>query len=249
MAIACETSPSSSSVVMNSADILFIVAHPDDVARSFGGTAALLAERHRLHVVCASQGERGYAWSGTGIRPPDHSLGARRAAEERAACDLLGSSLEFLGLIDGEICATREAIARCTALIARLQPAMVFTHAAVTKADHAATAMIAFQALHAAGRFWETELYRAVWGGENLDGRGGEIYVNITRVAERKRQLVRCHASQNPTAEHVERVMLRNRDLGRLAWCDLAEAFTCSLPPMARRWQRSARPLLLDLED
>ena len=57
--------------------IAFVVAHPDDVAFSFGGTAWLLHEQYKLHVLCASKGERGYAWKGQGMAPPSAEVAAQ----------------------------------------------------------------------------------------------------------------------------------------------------------------------------
>jgi LmbE family N-acetylglucosaminyl deacetylase len=119
--------------------IVFIVAHPDDVARSFGGTALLLMERYQLHVICASRGERGYyTWTGDGPAPPSNSLAAVREIEERTACDDLNATLTFLNLIDGEIFAGQQVVRQVSELIMKLQPVAAFTHGPLTKSDHAA---------------------------------------------------------------------------------------------------------------
>jgi hypothetical protein len=63
----------------------------------------LLKDRYRLHVFCASKGERGYAdpQGRTGLaKPPSEALAATRAAEEAEACRLLGAELCFLGQAD-----------------------------------------------------------------------------------------------------------------------------------------------------
>ena len=39
--------------------ILFIVAHPDDLAFGMGGTALLMKDKFKLHIFCATRGERG----------------------------------------------------------------------------------------------------------------------------------------------------------------------------------------------
>jgi LmbE family N-acetylglucosaminyl deacetylase len=89
--------------------IVFVVAHPDDLAIIMGGTALLLKDRYQLHVLCASKGERGYPWKGVGrLKPINPEIATIRAKEEKAACAMLGANLTFLGQIDGEIFAGRE---------------------------------------------------------------------------------------------------------------------------------------------
>lgn len=229
--------------------ILCVMAHPDDLAHGMGGTAWLLKDRYKLHVACASRGERGYyTWKGEGLPPPNAALATQRSAEEQATCDLLGASLTFLGQIDGEIYAERSAVEQVAALIRELRPVALFTLGPQEKPDHAAAYLIALQALYLANRFWETEMYMMLRHSETRQGRYADLYVNISGVFAEKRRLVECHKSQNPTADHVERVLDRNILLGKLAWCDQAEAFMTGLPLMARRWNRKAGSILMDLE-
>ena len=49
---------------MSDESVVFVVAHPDDVAFFMGGAALLLKDRCKLHVICATRGERGYPWKG-----------------------------------------------------------------------------------------------------------------------------------------------------------------------------------------
>lgn len=77
--------------------IVFVVAHPDDVAYGMGGTATLLKDKYHLHVVCATRGDRGK--KGTSMA----ETSALREKEEIAACKQLGAELTFLNLIDREV--------------------------------------------------------------------------------------------------------------------------------------------------
>jgi LmbE family N-acetylglucosaminyl deacetylase len=228
--------------------IVFVVAHPDDVAFWMGGTALLLSERYSLHVICASRGERGYPWKGQGPPPPDPEVGRVREAEERECCARLGATLDFLDAIDGEIYAERPVVERVAALITQWKPVALFTHGPLAKADHAATYGIALQALHRAGRFWETEMYLSIQPGESYSARFADLYVNIGEVVERKRELVACHRSHHREPGSVEHWIEENARLGRMAWCEYAEAYLTSLPLMARRWKRKAGSILLELE-
>lgn len=82
--------------------VLFVVPHPDDLAYGMGGIAFLLRDKFDLHLLCATKGERGI---------PGRSLdetGITREEEQKAACELLGANLNFLGKIDRELYADIE---------------------------------------------------------------------------------------------------------------------------------------------
>lgn len=227
-------------------NIVFIVAHPDDVAFAMGGTAWLLKDDYRLHIFCATRGDRGYP--GAAEFGPSAEVAATRSAEELAAAALLDAQVTFLGQLDGEIFADRAACTRVSGLLSALRPRAVFTHDPFDKADHAATAQLAVQSLEMAKLFWETEIYSAVWpcGGcrrsDLID-----IFVNISEVMEPKRALIRCHQSHLHDESDVEQLLAPHALLGRLAWCDYAEAYRAYLPLIARRWQRPAGSILMEL--
>ena len=69
-----------------SESVVFIVAHPDDVANAMGGTAWLLREKYNLHVFCATRGQRGIAGktpeeAPAASRHPPESTTQRRGKE------------------------------------------------------------------------------------------------------------------------------------------------------------------------
>ena len=226
--------------------IAFVVAHPDDVANAMGGTALLLKDAYRLHIVCATRGQRGYA--GAAQHGPSAELAATREAEERAAAAYIDAEVTFLEMMDGEIFADRAACEEVAGILGRLKPRALFTLDPYDKPDHAAAAQIAVHALELAGRFWETEIYGTVWPG------GGvrrpdliDVFVNISAVIAEKRAMVACHRTQLPGGTDVESVIRRNVLLGRLAWCEYAEAYRAWLPLMGRRWNRKAGSVLMEL--
>jgi LmbE family N-acetylglucosaminyl deacetylase len=229
--------------------IVFVVAHPDDVAFSFGGTAWLLKDNYTLHVLCASKGERGYDsdWHGEGLKPPNQDVAATREKEERDACDLLGADLAFLGEMDGEIQPSRKTCDHVSRMLSLIKPLTVITHGPFEKKDHSATFSIAYLALQQSGRFWTTEVYT----GEAYDLTRLSLFVNITNAIEGKRKLISCHRSHmndNPE-EGIEAILERNRILGKMSLCDYAEAFVTPLPMVNTRWGRKAETghTLLDL--
>lgn len=214
--------------------VVFVVAHPDDVAFYMGGTAWLLKEHCDLHVLMASRCERGYPWSGVGLAPPSAAVAATREAEEQACCALLGARLELLGLVDGEIYAEQAVIDRVCAHLTALRPAAVFTHGPYAKPDHAATFLIAHQAMHQAGLARSIELYMTFQDGETYNAPFADCFVDISPVVDRKRALVACHASHHRTPADIEHWIEPNALLGRVAGCGYAEAYTCARPRIAR---------------
>jgi LmbE family N-acetylglucosaminyl deacetylase len=221
--------------------IAFVVSHPDDVSFSMGGTAALLKRRHKLHVICVCQGERGYKGDGTGPPPPNWDLGAQRVAEEQASCDLLGAELTVLDEPDGEIAAGRAVCERVAELLGEIKPVAVFTMGPLAKPDHAATCQIARQAMHLAGMLWETELYMC----ESL--RHANIFVNTTDVIEEKKAQAFCHQHHLHDASYWDKLLAEDRTAGRLACCEYAEPYLSEFPLAGSRWGRKAGSILMDL--
>jgi LmbE family N-acetylglucosaminyl deacetylase len=72
-----------------------VVAHPDDETFCSGAIAHLVEQGVAVEVLCLTRGEGGP--TGGESRA---SLGSRREAEMRDACDVLGAQIRFLDLID-----------------------------------------------------------------------------------------------------------------------------------------------------
>lgn len=224
-------------------NLVCIVAHPDDVAHSMGGTMLLLKEKYQIHVVCLTKGERGIK---------DLSMeesAAIREKEEIAAAKLLGSEVTFPGLIDGDVFAGEDICIQVCGILTELKPKAIFTLWPINVPDHFMACAIAVKALHMAGVFYETEVYMSE---NSIGGQSNQfdpdLYVNIDGVIDKKRELVRCHRSQNPTEEKVEAVIERNRLRGLMARCDFAEPFKTVMPLVGKRWGRKAGSMLLELQ-
>lgn len=223
--------------------VAFIVAHPDDVAHSMGGTALLLARRYDLHVFCASRGQRG-------IKGRTLDQAARiREKEEAAACRVLGASLTFLDQVDGEVFADGRTCRLVADALRRLRPRAVFTLWPINRhPDHVAAYAIADQAVRMAGLAGRTDVLMS----ENAVGvitrqYEPEILVDISDVIERKKALVRLHRSQNPTEKRVEAVIARNAFRAKYADCEYAEAFKLAAPIAVRSSGRVSVAVLLEL--
>lgn len=232
--------------------ILFIVAHPDDIAFSCGGTAWLLKQQYDLHVLCASKGERGYpgASSKPGSLPePSSEIANIRAKEEQDSCDLLGASLTFLNQIDGEIHPDRETCNQVSSILSELKPKAVLTHGPFEKKDHNATFSIAYQALCLSNLFFETDLCMFFQDAGTYNMQSPCIFVNIDEVIEHKIELIKCHKSHFIDEATPDDIIVRNHRLGSQTFCDYAEAFTSPFPMINKRWGRKPEcgRILLDL--
>ncbi|MBA4387493.1 MAG: hypothetical protein C0404_05890 [Verrucomicrobia bacterium] len=221
---------------MKSRNLVFVVAHPDDLAHGMGGTCCLLRGKYKLHVICATKGERG-------VKGKSHSEAAAiREKEEAAVCKALGASLTFLGRINGDLFADQETCQLVASKLKKLNPLAVFSLWPVNRhPDHVSVYAIAVKALELAGLTDKAEFYmcEGVLGITNQFV--PDILVDISSVADEKRSFARMHRSQNPTEDRVERVMSRNVFRGKFIGCEYAEAFK-TLAPLSvgggngRRW-------------
>lgn len=176
-------------------DVLAIMAHPDDVELTCGGTLAAEAERgRRVGIVDLSRGES--ASRGT----PE--LRAEEAA--RAAAVLGVVHRENLGLPDAAIVdtpVTRERLAR---VIRTLRPQVVITHALTGRhPDHVAAAQLVRNAVFIAGlrnvapdvpahrprKVLHCLKYRE-------DAPKPTFVVDVSHVFERKLAAIACYVSQ-----------------------------------------------------
>ncbi|MFB3893835.1 MAG: PIG-L deacetylase family protein [Phycisphaerae bacterium] len=217
--------------------ILFVVAHPDDVAGCAGGTAILLRKKYALHVACATKGERGC---------PDRWSMAKTAAirekEEAAACRMLGASLTFLGQIDAEVFASREACEQLAGIIRKLRPAAVFTLWPIdAHPDHAAVSIMARKAMKLAGSKAELVFFEAYFRSQASQF-DPDMYVDITSVIERKMALVRCHRCQNVRGRLEKGMREQNSFRGGQAGVPYAEGFKTVRP-----WRNTSKSVLASL--
>lgn len=177
----------------SSRNMLIIACHPDDWELGMGGTAFLLRDKFQIHVAIASDGELGNTWNTTG--KPDPQLGALRVEHSAKSAEKIHAKNHYFQMRDGGVYADEAAVGRLVALLKETDPAIIFLHWPIDKADHAAAAAMALMALSKAGLTYRREIYFFEVG--KLDHFAPAIYVNVTPVWEVKTELVKIHERFN----------------------------------------------------
>jgi LmbE family N-acetylglucosaminyl deacetylase len=199
--------------------LLLITAHPDDETFFAAGTIAKAAESGaRVHIVCATRGERG----ATGGLCSIEELPQVREAELGEAARLLGiSTVRFLTYQDQQLQSApiEDVRAALVAAIRDAQPEVVITfdpNGANLHPDHVAIARFAADALSAAAdpRWYADrgpahQVWRVLWtppipvfklpSTDHLPRRPGiDFLIDISRQREIKRAAISAHRTQVP---------------------------------------------------
>lgn len=192
--------------------ILGIFAHPDDSEFSCGGSAARwAAEGAEITYVIITDGA-------AGSNDPAQNLGElvrTRAAEQRAACDVLGvRELIFLGYPDGTLQPTIELRRALTRLIRQIKPDRVISGDPtavfvgkdyINHPDHRAAAEATIYAVFpsAVSRPIFPELLAEGLEPHQVkevyligDDASADTYVDISATLDHKIEALRCHKSQ-----------------------------------------------------
>ena len=201
-----------------------LAAHPDDVAFCMGGTLLMLKDKVRMHVLCATRGERGLLDT-----PPDETA-AIREKEEQAACDMLGAELTFLGQPDIETYADQEICDRVAGILDQLKPAVLFTLWPVDHhPDHSAVSEVARKAVGVGEARCPVVYFEAALSNQ-VSQFQPDVYVDVSPVLEQKINLVRCHACQNRDDRMVELTLKQSMFRGWECGCEYAEVFKITRP-------------------
>jgi len=204
--------------------ILFVVAHPDDVAYGMGGTALLLKGKYKLHVVCATKGERGVAGKSL------IEAGAIREKEAMEECKQLGAQLYFLDRIDQEVFADRETSQKIADLIIAMDPVAIFTIWPVdTHTDHSAISEVTKKGIFLSGK--NTELIFSEEGADQTSHFKPDLYVDTSKVIKPTMELIRCHKCQNRDDELAQACLEKSLLRGKESGYQHAEGFITLLTP------------------
>ncbi len=220
--------------------VLVVMAHPDDVEFSAGGSvAAWTGAGASVHYTIVSDGSKGSA--DPGMTPG--RLRELRQREQLAAADCLGvESVDFLGFPDGELqpdLALRHAITR---EIRRHQPDLVVTHDPaslywdhyINHPDHRAVGQATLDAVFPTARDRLNAPHLLVEGLEPhhvrqiyLSGsQHPDTWVDISATFDRKLAALREHASQIHDIDALaRRLRERHRSLAEGQEMEMAEVF------------------------
>ena len=181
--------------------VLAIGAHPDDIEVQCGGTLALYAAAgHQVTIAVATNGNVG---SPTLSR---EEIAAVRHREQQASCDLIGAKLIWMDFDDEWLMNDRPTRTRFIDAIREADPDVMFIHGQSDyHPDHRISGQVAEDArIPASVRLVETALPHItkiphVFYMDNPAGIGftPEVYVDISSVYEKKRQMLLCHDSQD----------------------------------------------------
>ena len=209
--------------------IVFIVAHPDDMACAVSGTALLLSKNYEITVLCASRGERGIA--GVDL----NTAGTIRTLEEEKSVGLCGGKVIFLDYIDGEIFADSNLCKKIAGYLQDIQPAAIFTIWPLDRhSDHATVSLAAAQAATMNGFQGEFYYFEEDQGAQTFCFTP-DLYINISSVWQEKCAMIRCHESQNRDDRMLKTLQEQNRFRGMECDVQYAEAFKTAWPRAPKR--------------
>ena len=213
--------------------ILAVVAHPDDAELLCAGTLARARQGDGADIaICVlCHGDKGQP------NPPIENLSEVRHKEMKAAAELLGAELFWMGHGDGDLMDTKESRLILTEGFRVFRPSLVIAHSANDyHPDHQAASKLAETATwFCASRGQVTEsapLLKppALWLMDTIEMHGFEpgFYVDISPYIQLKRDMLTCHKSQlsreGETAfSPLEELMLRQAK-ARGAQCSVEEA-------------------------
>ena len=219
-------------------NMLIITCHPDDWELSMAGTAYLLKDKYNIHVIIASDGARGNS------KEPDPEIAALRVEHAEKSAKMINAQNHFFRMIDGEIYANEEAVKRTVELLEELDPALIFLHWPIDKPDHAAASAMAMMALSKTGMMYNREIYFFEVG--LLNHFASDVYVDITSVWDKKKELVAIHERFNDDryVRMTERSAVHH---GQTNKCNYAEAFVPYFPLSNTRYKNRIGCSLLDL--
>jgi N-acetylglucosamine malate deacetylase 1 len=217
--------------------LLAVVAHPDDAELLCAGTLArALGDGAAIGLLVLCDGSKGQP------RAPIPNLADVRRAEAIAAADVLGASILFGEVADGELFDTPGTRAIVVAAYRQFEPTLVLAHAANDyHADHRAASALAEAATwFAASPGFAVEgdaaplaAAPALWWMDTIEGHDFEphFFVDVTEHVATKQAMLRRHTSQldrggDTDFAPLETLMLTQcRHRGTQAGVPAAEAF------------------------
>ena len=216
---------------------MVIVAHPDDMEFSAGGTVAKLArEGKHVTLVQVTSGNKGT----DRMDITSEELGAMREAELRESCQRLGvAHIEFFQIGDGEVMPDLALKERIVRQLRIHRPDVVITHDPfrpyALHSDHRGVGQSTVDAVYPTAR--DPLHYHHHLTEEGLqphktaelwltNPEAPDLYIDITDTVDAKIHALKAHRSQVGDGEHLEeRIKERTAERGAEAGMEYAEAF------------------------
>lgn len=173
--------------------VMVIGAHPDDPESCCGGTILVMNKLgYDVVSLYMTKGE-------AGIPGKSHDEAAAiRRQEAINACKVMGAKPVFLTQIDGNSEITKARYTEMKEAIAAENPDIVITHWPIdSHADHRVCASLVYDAWRRLGYTFELYYHEAMTGLQS-QGFHPTDYVDISEVADKKREACFCHVSQDP---------------------------------------------------
>ena len=199
---------------------LIIGAHPDDPETGCGGTMILLQQAgYEVVSVYMTKGE-------AGIQGKTHEESAAiRVKEATEASKMLGVRPLFMTQIDGNTEINKARYVEMREVIAAEKPDVVFTHWPIdSHPDHRVCSLLVYDAWRRLGYSFELYYFEVMSGMQSQLFQPTD-YVDISTVADRKREACFCHASQDMKAVYDDWHDRMERFRGLEFRCKCAEAF------------------------
>ena len=213
-------------------NVVCVGAHPDDPETGCGGTLAkLVAEGHRVSIVYLTRGEAGLK---NGDRDTTSCV---RTAEALRAAAVLGARALFANQTDGQTTTDRQHSLQFTALLASLQPDIVFTHWPLdTHRDHRNAAQLVYEAWESLEESF-TLVYYEVMTGVQTHHFEPNCFVDISSTAGQKRSAIYEHVCQRPERFYPYHETME-KERGSEAQLPRAEAFVV----VREKWPKPCLP-------
>ncbi|WP_432710532.1 PIG-L deacetylase family protein [Pedobacter sp.] len=218
-------------------NVLCITAHPDDLEILCAGTVIRYAmDGHNVTVAVFTSGNMGDQ-----VLPPEQ-LAAIREEETRAALDLIGANLIWVGVMDEHVFPDQTQRRLMIDVLRQADPDIILTHSPNDyHPDHRYVSQLVFDAYFQKGlphipgqsqqacRFGKAQIY-------HMDNLGGIDfapleYVDISESFALKKQMLACHKSQVTAMQQLantdlfEMIEVQARFRGMAAGCRYAEGF------------------------
>ena len=186
-----KTSPAAEDAGGDKLQVVVFGAHCDDPETGAGGLIALLADSGHEVIV-------GYATCFRGDRKffgqPEAMV---RRREATAACKVMGATPKFFDYAHEHLTADPPTVQAIAAWLDEVKPDIVVTHWPFdTHPNHHAVSSLVWQCYDRRGD-WSLYCFEVMTDQQSL-GFKPDLYLDIGRVREIKREASYCHKSQNP---------------------------------------------------